>query len=443
LPTVLLARRTTRSAAFLAVLLLTAACQGDPTAATDINAAPPPRLRVENDAAALAERIERRHETLGSWLAPAPVADADSAVARLGAMRPHSVAADPDVVTFDGVGETRPPVGPSGPLQATHAHFAGGFAYVAYAQIGEQAAGAVDVYDVRDPASPTLVSHASLRDSDVHTLAVSGDRLYLGTGAQDMARGETAVLEVLSLSGGRIGSSLARLPLPSQIVTGVTVAAGKVWVTTGTGGPREGGLTVLDAATLQPVAFDDFSDARAVAANGSSVVAVVRGTPGRVRLYDQASGRFLREFGIGGLSYADAKASIVSRATWAFVGAADAGVVLLQLRQNGNVTGTTVGGLPRPNRPELRPEYAVTNGVATAGDYVIAANGAAGVEVSHSTDQTTPQTSAPQLTRMGRLGLPDGYSANFVAASYPTVFVAAGTGGLRLLHMNVRPQNSR
>ncbi|HMS01615.1 MAG TPA: hypothetical protein PKE51_01510 [Gemmatimonadaceae bacterium] len=418
-------------AAALVLASLVSGCVGEvaPVAPDASPTAPtPPALRINNDAAALDARVRAVDADLGTLRAPAAGPEVGDSVA---------ASQTEELVRFAEEGQVEAPVSEVGALQATHSAFVDGFAYVSYAMVGEPAAGAVDVFDVRGNSTPRLISSATLQGSDVHTLAVSGDRLYLGTGAQDRDRGETAVLEVLEVANGRIVQRVARLILPSHVVTGIAIAAGKVWVTTGTGSDREGGLTVLDERTLERLSFDEFSDARAVAPNGSSVIAVVRGRPGRVRMYDQQSGAFLREFDVGGLSFANAKASIVSRATWAYVGAADGGVVLVQLRQNGRTTGTVAGRLARPVVSGLRDEYAVTNAVTTAGDFVVSADGAAGVSIAHTTDQWTAQTSRPSLTPIGRLALPDGFSANFVAGSYPNLFVAAGYGGLRLVRIRV------
>ena len=419
----------------LAILLL-AACVGEPAPsapADDVTTPPPPPvLEIVNDTDVLGARVQFGEVNLGELQAPTFTPDLGDSVAA-------SVAGER--VQFTEEAQVAAPSSRFGALQATHSAFVDGFAYVSYAMVGEEAAGAVDVFDVNGASTPKLVSSATLDGSDVHTLAVVGSRLYLGTGAQDLARGETAVLEVLQLDRGRITQRIARISLPSHIVTGIAVAAGKVWVTTGTGGDREGGLTVLDERTFQVISFDRFSDARAVAPNGGDVIAVVRGRPGRLRMYAQSTGAFLREFELGGLSFANAKASIVSRATWAYIGAADAGVVVTQLRQNGRITGSIVGELARPRVPGLPDEYAVTNAVTVAGDYVVAANGAAGVSVAHTTDQWTAQTNKPVLTPMGRLALPDGFSANFVAGSFPNLFVAAGFGGLRLVRLRVSSGN--
>lgn len=408
------------------LLLTTAGCAPDSASPLESSQHEQARVTVVNDANELAARLLERGLEL-------ELHRNDS----VSSMRFGVTTAPSIEIAFREHAEVLPPTVAYHGLQATHAVFADGLAYVAYALAGDEAAGAVDVFDVRSSTAPRLVSHAAFRETDIHTLAVSNGRLYLGTGSQERDAGESAVLEVITLRSGLLTTESVRVPLPSQVVTGVAVASGKLWVTTGTGGKREGGLSVLDEATLKTLRFDEFSDARAVAPNANSVIAVVRGTPGRVRLYDQSSMTFLREFAIGGLTLPGGKASIVSRATWSFVGAGDGGTQVLQLRQNGSVTGTVVGSVARPEQLGLPKEYAVTNAVAYAGNFLIAANGGAGVWVTHSTDQTTAQTNRPQLTPLGRLGLPDGFSANFVATDYPMLFVAAGNGGLRLIEMQM------
>lgn len=406
----------------LSTLALGAACADATAPAADaVVTGPRPGLTVVTDAAVLAARV----------------ADRGARPVRLdGVPSPDGAAlvAD-DPIKFEQLADVAAPEVGTERLAATHVAVAGTLAYVAYATPGESYGGAVDVFDVSVPEKPVLVSSARFDDTDVHALAVTSSTLFLATATASPAFAEPAVLEAITLKGGLLTEESRRIGLPSFAATGVVAQGSNVWVTSGNGGPNGGGVSVLDQATLKAIWFERLDDARAVGLNGS-VITVVQGTPGRVRLYTTGTTPApVRTFAVGGLGGRDAKAHIANVGNWGVVATGEGGAVFTRIRQNGSTTGTSLFTVSKPALPGLEAALTVTNGVAVSGDVLYSANGGAGVWVATGNWSRTAQNLVPTVTPVGRLAL-DGVSSNLVATAGSTLLVATGNG-LMLIRFTV------
>jgi hypothetical protein len=412
-------RLATRGIVAGAALAL-AAC-GDATApvATDLLPTPRPNMVVINDPVVLAARMT---DAGGAPVAIVPEAGTDAALQLQLEAMPFRLRAAVAAPVVDGQS-----------LAATHVVFSDDHAYVAYATASDTTVGAIDVFDIDDPSRPRLVSSARFTDAKILTLAVDRDkRLFVGTASGDPAFAETpAVVEEIHLDGGRLTTRTRRVAVGSWVVTGLHLHGDHLWVTSGHSADRPGVLTVLDEDDLRVVSAEVVGDARAVSRNGN-VMTVLIGGPGRVRLYDASSRRFISEFAVGGLSRPGHKATIANVANWGFVSTGEAGVALTRIRQNGSTTGVRLFNWGRPELAGLPAEWSNTNAVAASGDYVYAANGGAGVWVATGNWSRTAQNLVPTVTPLGRLALDD-VSSNMVGVENGSLFVAAGRGGLRIL----------
>lgn len=404
-----------------AALLALAACNTDSALAPATSRFEDrPGLAIENSVAALAARV---HDAGGSRVGVVPT---DPAMA--------SIIGDDQALPFTLQANIDAPVVSEVMLPASHIVFRGSRAYVSYAPAGETLVGAVDVFDISRPSNPELISSARFTDAKITTMAVDGNVLYLGTvSASEAYAAAPAVLEAVELDGnGRLTARSRRVSVPSHVVTGVATARGKVWVASGTSESQLGGITVLDERDLEVEFQDTIADVRAVSVNGG-VVTVLVGSGARMRLYDAARPKFIREFAVGGLTAFGHKATIANVANWAFIAAGDSGVVFSRIRQNGNVTGDKLMSWGSPaGVAGVAAEDAVTNAVAVSGSYAYAANGGAGVWVARGNWSSTSQNRTPSITPIGRLDLP-GVSSNMVGVHGGSLFVAAGMGGLKVL----------
>ncbi len=403
-------------------LLTLAACQSDSIVAPadSFLFEDRPGLAIDNSAATLSARV---HDAGGS--------DVGLVSSNPSMM---SIVADDNAMKFTLQVNIDAPVVSSLTLPASHMVFRGTRAYVSYAPAGETLVGAVDVFDISTPWKPTLISSARFSDAKITTMAIDGDRLYLGTvTSNEKYANAPAVMEAVVLDdNGRLTSRSYRVSVPSNVITGIASADDEIWITSGTNEKQPGGLTVLDEEDFEVEMRDTFADARAVSVNGG-VVTVLVGSGAKMRLYDADARRFIREFAIGGLTAAGHKATIANVANWAFVAAGDSGVVFTRIRQNGSVTGTKLMSWGSPaGLLGVAAEDAVTNAVAVSGSYAYAANGGAGIWVARGNWSSTAQNNTPTITPIGRLDLP-GVSSNMVGVYGGSLFVAAGMGGLKVL----------
>ncbi|MCU0622297.1 MAG: hypothetical protein MUF53_00370 [Gemmatimonadaceae bacterium] len=335
-------------------------------------------------------------------------------------------------------------------LEATDVAFNEGngnerFAYVAYSKRGEATLGAVDVIRISSRSNPRLESRVTFTDTDIFALAVGGGRLYLVGMTSDPAFAERAVLEVVRLDGdGNLPASYTstRVQLPSFAGTSVHVQNGKVWVTSGTGGPNTGGLSVFDAATLRLLSRTVMDDARGVAGDSATgVVVVTQGTPGRTSVFSHTTNQQLgATLATGGATIPEARGDVAVNRNWAFIAASNGGTKVVRV----DATGGTIRGLgiARPIVAGLDSTLATVNGVAGVSDgvdsWLFTANGEAGIYAYFSNHPAIAATATPVISLLGRLSFPSSISANFIRVDRDGshLFVASGLGGLRIVDID-------
>lgn len=402
-------------------LLVAAACSADSIAAPTVSAFETrPGLTIENAPSVLAARV---HDAGG---APVYVVATDQSMPMIVADEtslPFTLQVHIDAPEVNGIA-----------LPASHTVFRGTRAFVSYTPAGESFVAAVDVFDISTPWKPELISSARFADSKVTTMAVDGDLLYLGTASSHpKLADQPAAVEVIALDAqGRLTEKSLRLPVSSHVVTGIAVAEKTIWVTSGTSVRSPGGITVFERGSFAPLWRESLFDLRAVSVSGHAVL-VLAGSGARMLVYDGSSGKQLDEFKVGGLSELGHKATIATLGSWAFVAAGEEGVAFARIWSGGSVAGEHLRSWGSPaGVPGVADADAVTNAVAVSGAYVYAANGGAGVWVARGAWSTSSREAEPTITPIGRLDLP-GVSANMVGVFGGSLFVAAGTGGLKIL----------
>jgi hypothetical protein len=324
----------------------------------------------------------------------------------------------------------KPPVFGGITLQATHVVLTGSFAYVSYNVRGNTYLGGVDVFDVSVKTKPKLISQAIFQTTDVSALWYDGGKLYLAEATSDTGFAYPAVLEEITLSNNKLTLTSRRVSVPSFVATDVKVTGGKVFVTSGSGGPGTGGLSILNSTTLQPISSDLFLDARAVDIYGTSIV-VMQGTPARLRTYLVSNGQFQASYNLGGATIAESKSTIRVLLDRAFVAAGDGGMKVVNL-----LTGAVTDSIARAIVTGLDSSLTVTNAVSVNQNLVFMANGEAGVYVAQAAVnlETTP-LAATNLKLLGKMQFGSAESANFVASSNNLLFIATGLGGLKVVEI--------
>ena len=401
-----------------AVVVFTVACSDGPNSPRDEVRS----LVVNNDVAALAGAVSYANAGALPLEPVSPGAGLSTVSARTSA-----TAAAP--ILLELVAEVASPVVSGRTLEATHVAIFGNNAFVSYNAAGEESVGAVASFDITDSRRPRLISLAALPNADANAIAYSNGRLFVAEATTDTAFADRAVLERIEVRNGQFQSTTVRVGLSSYAATGVAIYRGAVFATSGNGGLRSGGVTMLNESTMQPIYLDTFPDARAMEiAPDANLAIATQGTPGRARLYDVTTGQLrVADIAIGGSTLRASKGNIVVVRDWAFIAVGDGGMKVLSLARR-----RVIDGLARPTAAGVSSENLVTNAVSIDNNLVILANGGAGVWVASKSGNGSLNTS-PGLTVLGRIGLSGTVSANYVASSGGLMFVAAGRGGLKII----------
>ncbi|MEX1140394.1 MAG: hypothetical protein WEB33_01860 [Bacteroidota bacterium] len=387
--------------------------EGDPSSENISNG----RISITNNPGDLSARItyyDDRDVNLDTTVAPQP------------GMLAKSMA--PLIMKYRA--QVSPPSVNGSTLQATHIILVGSYAFVTYNMVGSSYLGGVDVFDVSNKNKPTLISQALFNQSDVSAVTYADGKLYLAESTSDTAFLYTAVVEEITLSDNKLSLTSRRVGLTSFVATDLSVSGGKLFATSGSGGPATGGLSVIDLATFTVTASDPFLDARSIDLYGTTAY-VLQGTPARLRSYNTANNAFLGSIDVGGANIPESKSTVKITLDRAFVASGDEGTKVVNLP-----SGTLIDSLPRVTVVGLDPGLTVTNAVSIYKDLVFMANGEAGVYVAQAAvDLETVPTTDPNLTIRGKMQFGTAESANFVASNNAVVFVATGLGGLNIVEI--------
>lgn len=303
-------------------------------------------------------------------------------------------------------------------LKASHVYIHGDYAYVSYNVEGEEFEGGVDIIDISDITSPSLVSSITFDDTDVSALYYddASGNLYIAAATEDEGYDTPAMLEELEIESNAFSGATRNKDVGSYVATDVKVIDDKVFVTTG----DNGGLEVRNTSNLN--VSDEFAltDARAIAFN-STKIAVLLGQPATLKIYNRSTLALENTYVVGGATIAESKSNLYMDDTYAIVAAGDGGTRVVRL-SDGNVMVTeevpTVSG---QDASDL-----VTNSVAFEDDYLYMANGEGGVYLAElSSDKS-------EITALGNMSYKNKKSANYVYVSDGVIFIARGEDGFEI-----------
>ena len=326
---------------------------------------------------------------------------------------------------------TRKPIKYKGStLQATHVTINGDYAYVSYNTQGDVYLGGVDIIDLSKLSKPKLVSSATFNGTDVSALWYDSGKLYLAEATEDTGFTYPASIEEITLNGNKLTTNTRRVGVSSYVATDIKVSGGKIWVTSGSGGPGTGGLTILDASSFSQITEDLFLDARSVDIEGSTAF-VLQGGPATLKTYNTSTNTNIASYPVGGANIPESKSVVEVVLDRAFVAAGDEGVKVFSTSSN-----LVIDELPAVTVSGLSSDLTVTNAVSISKEYLFAANGEAGVYVAQAQfDMETQSGGDPQLQYIGSLIFGSQESANFVASNGNILFVATGSGGLKIVEI--------
>ncbi len=315
--------------------------------------------------------------------------------------------------------EVSPPSFEDNTLKASHVFIDEGLAFVSYNTEGPQFMGGFEVYDVSQADSPELIYQVLVDGTDYSSIYYEDEKIYLAgavANPEGLGVDSGAILEIFPYPLSEEDTSTV-VDVASFVATDVKVSGDKIYVTSGSAG----GLQVFDKNTLEELNSIEMEDARSVSFNSSQFV-VMQGTPARVQVFETATTTFQQIFTAGGAEIAESKSIVHLTEDKVFVPTGREGLKTLDLS-----TGDLLQQLELPELPDIAPELIVSNGVSVNGDKVFIANGAAGLFVG------SYQTDDEGINLLGSVNF--GASANFVQSEDDVIFVATGTGGLKILEI--------
>lgn len=200
--------------------------------------------------------------------------------------------------------------------------------------------------------------------------------------------------------------------------TDVKIHDNKLYVTSGT----NGGLSIYDLTSLQLLKTYRMDDARSIAFDQDRFV-VMQGTPARVSTFSTMNGSLLKSYTVGGADVPESKSMVDMKNNFIFVPAGKEGLKVINAS-----TGENEMLVPVPELEDLedvKPDFLVTNGVSINGEKVFIANGAAGLYVAQQREEN--------ISILGSVYFKA--STNYVESKGNIIFVATGTGGLKILEI--------
>jgi len=311
------------------------------------------------------------------------------------------------------IAEVKPPVDANGrTLQASHITVNGNYAYVSYIMRGDAYSGAIDVIDISDPYKPKLVTSALIPNTDITSLTFTGANLIIGaakdTDKDPLLKTNPAIAFNMELSSGLLTDKLKTNYLESRVTTDVAANASNYFAVTG----DNGSLFKLSTSTKEITGKVAVSDLRSMALTGDKVV-TLSGTKG-VNIYSQSTLALQKTFKTS-TDISGAKRTMDIDGTKLFVSEGANGLGVYDINSGSKLQTLGITAAAEDN---------VTNAVSFNDGYTFVANGALGLNVYQS---------ATQLNLLGSVGIAG--SSNYVKSSGNYIYVASGTGGLKIIKM--------
>lgn len=392
-------------------LLTTMACQANPVPPLNANApletGQSSAVYINNDSQSLKNRVQRTNKRIP--------------ISRFGVQSQDQQ----DRLELELIAEVLPPEVQGQRVQATNVDIEGHLAYVSYDVAGPDFSGGIYIIDISNPREPQLKAELLRSDLDYYAIEKHGNQLLL-PGALEEAGATLGVVE-LNAAGDQFVGEKELVYLPSYAATDVETEQGKAYVTVGDEG---GGVAMLDLPSFKHEGFYPMADARSIdnyRLGNSFLLGAFAGTPGRLHLLspemeEMASYRFPQA---ATLPVSKSTVDIVGH--FAYLGAGDGGTMSVDLR-----TGRTV--------QQHKPPQGITNGVAIPHDprakYAFMAEGEDGVSIARI------ERDSGEFKPLGSLDFEEAYSSNMLAYQDQVLFVANGNGGLSILSVKEKAEES-
>lgn len=327
--------------------------------------------------------------------------------------------------------EVDAPVYDGNTLQATHVKIYDKYAFVTYNTKGDKYLGGVDIFDVSDIEHPTIIKGLLFKNADVSSVDYFNNKLYI-VGAIDINSKDKpkhlvkpSMLEVISLNADKsINKVDTIIDLGSFVGTDVRVTESNIFVTSGS----DGYLKVFNHSYETVTSISLPNDLRAIEANSQNIFVLQSKPHGQIGVYNRSDASFVKTIDVAQNELqSQAKSELAVSDKYIFAAVNSEGMKML------NADGSLKQAVPKPATPEgkLDDNY-VTNSVSLNEDLVLFANGEAGLYLGGLISSKNDS-----LALLGRIRFGEGQSVNFVESKDSIIFVATGTGGLKILSIGI------
>jgi len=313
--------------------------------------------------------------------------------------------------------EVEPPEISGKYLQASHVFIAGDLAFVSYNTKGPEYRGGIEVFDISNIESPSLIYQMVVQGTDYSSIYYENGKIYLAGAVEDiedMGLDSHAILEMIDYPVNGASNSTI-IDIPSFTATDVKVNGEKIYVSSGS----HGGLNIFDKNTLEEITAIGMDDARSIAFN-DTYFAVMQGTPARVKVYQIADLSYIGSYQVGGADIPESKSILSMSQDKIYVPVGRQGMKIIDLND-----GSLLEHMELPELEGVEESAIVTNAVSVNQDKIFCANGAAGMYLSESQEE--------QTSLIGSVNFQS--STNYVESRGNVMFVATGLGGLKIIEI--------
>ncbi|MBZ9729916.1 hypothetical protein LB467_09480 [Salegentibacter sp. JZCK2] len=334
-------------------------------------------------------------------------------------------------IALEQIGFIQPPSVDGSAMRATHIDLDGNYAYVAYTKEGSEYLGGIDIIDISDTFNPRLLNRMTNSYADINALFYQDGNIYF-TGAyhDGFAGSDRAMMGSVETSNGTFTSKFS---LKTQMTgqTGVDILPANNSIISLTGSDGILGVYKMESGSniFETQLETEISDLRSAAYKNGNLI-VLSGESGLLQLNTSTSDLAVEKtIAIENLA-SEAKRTISFYNDLVMVSEGANGVGIYDLSAGALATRLPVKFLDETG---VNPEYKVTNAVSVAEDFILMANGGAGIGITRLNENL-------QISEEGVLEITG--SSNYVKADGDYIFVASGSGGLRILKMS-KPVSSQ
>ncbi|WP_373057424.1 hypothetical protein [Zunongwangia sp. H14] len=325
-------------------------------------------------------------------------------------------------ITLEQIATIDPPVLDGQAMRANHVDIDGDYAYVAYTKEGPTYLGGIDVIDISDKYAPKLVSRMTTASADVNALFYRNNKVFFTGALNWQASGsQRAFYASIDVSNGELATK-NHIERFYQGQAGVDIFPYQEDNFIALSG-SESSLGYYNSNSLiTEMEGSNFEDLRAAAALPNGKIVALSGNGYLLILEPRLLG-VEKEIQTQPL-IAESKRTIELLNDQLLVSEGPNGVGIYNLESGQEVSRLPIHMLPGA---EVAEGDKVTNSVTTFNDFVLMGNGGAGFGITKLDENNN-------VVEEGIIEI-DG-SANYVKAKGDYIFVASGTGGLRILKMS-------